>query len=203
VAILVFARAPAAGRAKTRLAPRLGAWGAARLQRRFTLRTLQVAEAAFPGCVELHGASRHRFFATLAVPFVVQRGGDLGERMERAARRALRRHRAVLIVGTDCPLFTPRDLRRAVRLLGGSDLVLAPAEDGGYGLIGLRRARPALFRDIEWGSGAVLRQTLAAAERSGLRARLLRTVWDVDRPEDLERLRSLRFPAGARRAARR
>jgi glycosyltransferase A (GT-A) superfamily protein (DUF2064 family) len=105
--------------------------------------------------------------------------------------RALRRHRAAVIIGTDCPSLTPQDLRRAARLLRGDcDVVLAPAEDGGYVLIGLSKACPRLFEGIEWGGSSVLRETLARSE--GLKVKRLRTLWDVDRPRDLERLRALR-----------
>jgi uncharacterized protein len=196
VAVLVFARAPVPGRAKTRLVPRLGEWGAARLQRRMTLRTLALAPHA-----EVHGTARHGFFRSLGVRFALQRGDDLGERMRRATEKALRRHRAVIVVGTDCPVLTARDLRRAARLLCSHDVVLAPAEDGGYALIGLGKPQARLFEGIEWGSASVFRDTLCRME--GLRWRALRTVWDVDRPEDLDRLRALRFSSGSRRAARR
>jgi uncharacterized protein len=200
VVVLVFARAPVPGRAKTRLAPKLGAWGAARLQARLTARTLRVA-SAFE--VQLHGTSRHAYFRALRVPFVLQKGADLGARMHHATVRALRRHRAVIVVGTDCPVLRPRDLQRAARLLCARDVVLMPAEDGGYALIGLRRARAEVFRAIEWGGDQVYRETLRRIASAGLAWKALRTVWDVDRPEDLERLRSLRFASGARRGARR
>jgi len=199
-ALLVFARAPVPGRAKTRLIPRLGAWAAARLQERFTRRALGLARGY---ATELHGTGRHRFFLSLGVPFVLQQGEDLGARMHHAARRALRRHPSVIIIGTDCPVLTRRDLGRAARLLCSHDVVLMPAEDGGYALIGMRRAPAALFAGIDWGSGKVFAETVQRLERSGLRWRAMRTVWDVDRPQDLERLRSLRFSSGARRAARR
>ena len=199
VAVFVFARAPVPGAAKTRLAPRLGEWGAARLQARLTRRALRTALAARCGPVELHAtpAAGHPFFERLArqLPIAVraQRGADLGERMRRAFERGLHRHAAVILIGTDCPALGPADLRRAARLLrGGCDAVLAPAEDGGYALIALKKLRPRIFEGIRWGGGAVLRDTLARLEAEGLAARLLRTVWDVDRPEDLARLRSLR-----------
>ncbi len=188
------------GRAKTRLVPALGAWGAARLQARLTARTLQIA-SAFP--VQLHGTSRHSYFRSLAAPFVLQRGGDLGARMHHAVVRALRRHRAAIVVGTDCPVLTARDLQRAAALLRSHDVVLAPAEDGGYALIGLRKPSAALFSGISWGTGKVFQQTTKKLNDAGLRWRALRTVWDVDRPEDLERLRSRRSSSGSRRAARR
>jgi rSAM/selenodomain-associated transferase 1 len=199
-AILVFARAPVPGAAKTRLIPRLGAWRAARLQARLTARALRTALSARCGAVELHAAPRttHDFFVYCGKRFKVtlkpQAGKDLGERMHHSVARALRRHKAVIVIGTDCPALTPRDLRRAVRLLrGGCEAVLAPAEDGGYALIGLTKVSPRLFSGIAWGTSAVYEQTAARLVSDGYRWRALRTVWDVDRPEDLERLRSLRF----------
>lgn len=192
--IIVFARAPGLGEAKTRLIPRLGEWRAARLHRWMIERAVRTAQAAGP--VELHGTRRHSFFRRLKVKFRLQRGRDLGERMQHAFS-----HGAILI-GSDCPALTAGDLKRALRALrGGCDAVLAPAEDGGYALIGLRRVRSEFFAGIDWGSSRVYTQTLK--NLSGYRWRALRTVWDVDRPADLERLRSLRFASGRRPRARR
>ena len=197
-AVIVFARAPRPGRAKTRLAPRLGEWGAARLHRRLVLRTLGVARAARCGPVELHGAprARHAFFLRCASKLDItlrgQRGGDLGARMFNAVADGLRRHGAVVLIGTDCPALQARDLRRAARALaGGCDAVLAPAEDGGYPLIGLRRASPRLFTRIAWGGPDVFARTAEELDRLGWRWRRLRTLWDVDRPSDLARLAAL------------
>jgi glycosyltransferase A (GT-A) superfamily protein (DUF2064 family) len=188
--MIVFARPALPGRAKTRLVPRLGAWRAARLHARLTERAMRTARAARCARVELHIRQ--------------QKGSDLGERMYRAFARALRRHRRVILIGTDCPMLKPADLRRAARLLcGACDAVLAPAEDGGYALIGLKRVRKDLFRGIEWGSGTVLRETLTRIKSFNWQHKLLRTVWDLDRPEDLERFRALRFSSDPRRAARR
>jgi len=188
--IIVFARPAIPGKAKTRLIPRLGAWRAARLHARLTERTLRVARAA--GCGEVELQVRQ------------QRGRDLGERMFNSFRRALRRHRRVVLIGTDCPVLQPADLRRAARLLcGACDAVLAPAEDGGYALVALKKLRGELFRGIEWGGATVLRETLTKIKSFGWRWRLLRTVWDLDRPEDFDRFRSLRFSSDRRRAARR
>jgi rSAM/selenodomain-associated transferase 1 len=199
-AILVFARAPVPGAAKTRLIPRLGAWRAARLQARLTARALKTALAAGCGRVELHVSPRttHDFLVYCGKRFKVnlkaQAGKDLGERMHHSVARALRRHKAVIVIGTDCPALMPRDLRRAMRLLrGGCEAVLAPAEDGGYALIGLTKVSPRLFSGIAWGTSAVYEETAGRLAAAGYRWRALRTLWDVDRPEDLERLRSLRF----------
>jgi len=197
---VVFARAPVAGAVKTRLAVRLGEEGAARWHAAMTRAAVRTALAARCGRVELHATRRHASFRTLAVPVRLQRGRDLGERMARALRGALRRHARAIVIGADCPALAPADLRRAAQLLrGGCDVVLAPAEDGGYALIGARRLRRALFERIEWGGPHVLAQTRAALRATGLRWRELRTLWDVDRPADLARVNRLRFFAAARR----
>ncbi|HUJ87003.1 MAG TPA: TIGR04282 family arsenosugar biosynthesis glycosyltransferase [Burkholderiales bacterium] len=210
-AVIVFARAPQPGQVKTRLAPRLGEWGAARLQRRLVRRTLRVAQASRCGPVELHGTPRARqaFFLQCAREWGValrgQRGRDLGERMLRALEGGLRAHRAVILVGSDCPVLEARDLRRAARALaGGCDAVLAPAEDGGYPLIGLRHVSPRLFEHIAWSGPDVFARTAEALDLLGWRWRRLRTLWDVDRPEDLARLAEspLHLRSGNRREAR-
>ncbi len=188
---------------KTRLVPRLGADGAARLHARLIRHAVHLALKARCGPVELHATAPHLFFRTLGIKVRLQRGRDLGERMHYALREALRRYRQAIIVGADAPALTPADLRRAQRLLRGADVVLAPAEDGGYALIGASRASPRIFDDVEWGSARVLAQTLRNVSRAGLSYRLLRTVWDVDRPEDLERLRSRPLSLAAPRRARR
>lgn len=194
--IIVFARAPVPGEAKTRLVPKLGAWRAARLHARLTrhaLRTAQLADRA----VELHGTRRHTFFKYLKVKFRLQRGKDLGERMHHALSKA---KGPAILIGTDCPMLTPADLRRAARWLrGGCDAVLAPAEDGGYALVAVRRVKREFFEGIDWGSRHVYADTVKRL--TGYRWRALRPVWDVDRPEDLERLRALRWTSRSRRGA--
>lgn len=194
MAVVVFARAPQRGRAKTRLAPVLGEGGAARLSARLLARTLATVRASRVGPVELHGAphARHPVFVRHArngaLRLRAQRGADLGARMAHALSDALRRARSVILVGTDCPALRPADLRRAARALaGGCDAVLAPAEDGGYPLIGLRRVSPRLFEDIRWGGAGVFAETAARLDALGWRWRRLRPLWDVDRPEDLAR----------------
>jgi len=194
--IIVFARAPVPGAAKTRLIPKLGAWRAARLHERLTRHALRTARLA-SGRVELHGTRRHSFFRRLGVAFRLQRGRDLGERMVHALSKA---RRPAILIGTDCPVLTSADLRRAARWLrGGCDAVLAPAEDGGYALIGLRRARKEFFEGILWGGPQVYADTVKRL--AGYRWRALRRVWDLDRPGDLEHFRALRLTSGFRRPA--
>ena len=196
------------GTVKTRLAPLLGADGAARLYARLVERALVTAVGAGSGAVELHASpnARHRFFRQLARRYNVrlrnQAGHDLGERMRDALARALRTSEAAVLIGADCPVLQPADLRRAVRLLhSGADAVFAPAEDGGYALIGLRRVSPRLFSAIEWGSATVMAETRERLRVLGWQWQELRTVWDVDRPEDYLRLRRLRLlpPSSAAR----
>jgi hypothetical protein len=192
---VVFAKAPQPGKVKTRLAPLLGKMGAARLHARLVERAVRTALAARLGPVELHCAPRmrHPFFAALARGYGVrlraQGPGDLGERMHRAFARVLRDAGAALLIGSDCPALRASDLRAAARALKrGADAVLAPAEDGGYALVGLRHARKAPFDRIAWGGPRVLEQTRARLERRRCKWIELRTVWDVDRPEDVARL---------------
>jgi rSAM/selenodomain-associated transferase 1 len=177
---------------KTRLAPLLGKQGAARLYARMVEKTLRTAFAAGFGRVDLYCASaiHGAYFGEIQKRFGVrlraQGRGNLGERMY----RALRRHPGAVLIGSDCPVLRPADLRTAARALRtGADAVLAPAEDGGYALIGLRRASHAVFDGVAWGGPEVLGQTRARLRRLGWRWKELRTVWDVDRPEDVARLR--------------
>jgi rSAM/selenodomain-associated transferase 1 len=191
-ALIVFARAPEPGRVKTRLAPLLGERGAARLHARLMERTLRTALAAGFGEVDLYCAPgiHGSYFRTMQRRFGIrlrsQGRGDLGERMY----RALRRHPGAVLIGTDCPALRPADLRAAARALqSGADAVFAPAEDGGYALIGLRRAARAVFDRVDWGSAKVMAQTRRNLRRLRWRWRELRTVWDVDRPADVARLK--------------
>jgi hypothetical protein len=179
--VVVFAREARPGRVKTRLIPLLGAHGAARLHARLVARALATARAARLGEVELWSTRR-------------QRGADLGARMRHAFERSLRHADRVVLIGSDCPVLRARNLRRAARwLAGGADAVFAPAADGGYALVALRRVSPRLFEGIEWGGPRVMAQTRARLAALGWRWRELPEVWDVDRPEDVARLRELRL----------
>ena len=187
IPVIVFSRAPVPGRVKTRIAARLGAWRAARLHLRLTRLALRTAHAAACGPVELHVTARHRAFPRNEKKFL-QRGNNLGERMY----RALHRHKRAILIGSDCPALRAADLRAAARRLrAGYRVVLAPAEDGGYALIAARSAPRALFEGIAWGGPEVFAETLRRLR--DLRSCVLRTLWDVDRPEDLERLRAMLF----------
>src|SRR5215218_5030036 len=155
-AVAVLAKAPIPGYAKTRLIPLLGAEGAARLQQKLIDQALATAAAAEIGPVTLWCAPdvQHPFFWEAAqrhgAELAVQPGGDLGERML-AAFQAARHGKALVLIGTDCPILTPRDLSAAAVRLCKADVVMAQAEDGGYGLIAARRPIPELFDQMPWG----------------------------------------------------
>lgn len=196
VAIAVFAKAPLPGQAKTRLIPSLGPQGAADLQRAFVLRALETATAAALGPVSLWCAPdcSHALFSQCGERFGValrpQCGGDLGRRMHAALAELCRRGPALLI-GTDCPAMTPAHLNPAADALRqGHDAVFLPAEDGGYALVGLRRAEPWLFTDMPWGGPAVMEQTRQRLRHNRWSWAEPALLWDVDRSEDLERLRA-------------
>ena len=191
--VIVFAKAPVAGRVKTRLAGALGDGGAAELHRRLVRRTLRTAIAACVGPVELCCApdTRHGFFADCAAGFGValtaQGDGDLGVRMA----RAFERETPALLVGSDCPAREPADLAAAAKALARADAVVTPADDGGYVLIGLRVPAAGLFEGVPWGRSDVLVRTRARAAALELVLAELPASWDVDRPADLDRLAAL------------
>ena len=196
VDIAIFARAPVPGQCKTRLIPALGAEGAAELHRRMLGRTIACALAAGTGPVSLWCApdTTHPAFAALAssgpVELRPQTGDDLGARML-AAFVAQPPGRPLLLIGTDCPALAADHLRAcAACLREGDDAVFLPTEDGGYVLVGLQAPQPPLFKAMPWSTDQVMVETRRRLERAGLRWRETATLWDVDTPEDLERLRA-------------
>lgn len=195
----VFAKAPVAGQVKTRLIPSLGAERAASLYAQLVHWTLRTAQHSAFSRVELWCAPDpdHAFFAECATRFEVslyrQQGTDLGLRMGFALQNALRRAPIAMLIGSDCPALNCDDLRGAAEILahGHDHLVLGPAHDGGYVLLGLRRFSWTLFRDLPWGSDRVLAHTRERLAQMHWRWRELPKQWDVDRPEDLPRLATI------------
>ena len=192
--ICVFAKTPDAGKVKTRLIPLLGETGASEFHAACVRKTLRTALDADLGPVTLYCAphSRASFFAQCASDFEVfladQAAGNLGERMYHALDQGLMRHSRVIVVGADCPGLTSQTFRDAAQTLLTHDAVLAPAEDGGYVLIGARRNHHAIFAGVDWGSERVMVQTRHNLHELGWTWVELATHWDVDRPEDYQRL---------------
>jgi rSAM/selenodomain-associated transferase 1 len=199
-AVLVFTKAPQPGVSKTRLIPALGADEAAAAHEMLALRTLDMTRdlgvAGEDHQVSLWGAAPHPaldlWSDQFALPLHLQAAGDLGQKMLHGFASALDAgaDQAVLI-GSDCPAMTAEYIRQACAALRASDLVLGPAEDGGYVLIGCKQVYAELFANIPWGSDKVLARTLEQAEQLELSVTLLATLWDVDRPEDWARFQRM------------
>ena len=182
--VVLFTRYPVPGQAKTRLIPALGAVGAAALHRTLTERTVAVVrDSGLSLEIRSTGANVEMFSDWLGVGGVVDQGeGDLGTRLARAAPPY-----PVIFIGADAPDLTPALLRNAADALRDASVVIGPAEDGGYWLLGLAGEVPGVFADIAWSTDAVFAQTLTRLATAGIAPVLLPELADCDRPEDLAR----------------
>jgi uncharacterized protein len=195
-AILVFAKPAEPGRVKTRLLGVLSAQQAASVHRA-CLEDMVRQVSRLPGCEPcLRVAGRPDMARELAAALRldgrwrvgVQRGRDLGERLQEAFAAAFRAGCGkVVAVGTDTPWMGNQRILQALRLLDKTDVVLGPCADGGYYLAGARRLVPQMFQQIPWGRAQVFDTTLRAVQKARASYRLLPRDFDLDRPEDLER----------------
>jgi hypothetical protein len=192
--IIIFAKAPRPGLAKTRLIPALGEQGAAALARVMLLHTLQAALEAEVGTVELCVTPAIGDDGWRDVPLPdgivssAQGDGDLGARMARAAQRASEAGERVLLIGTDCVEMSACLLQEAAQALLDYDAVIHCTTDGGYALLGLDRFDASLFADMPWSTDAVASRTLTRLGRLGWRTHVAQMLHDVDEPQDLKRL---------------
>ncbi len=195
--LVVLAKAPIYGLVKTRIAATLGPDVALAVYRRLAARTfIEVAAAADHG-VEAEArvtpdasALDARTWVPPRIRVRAQGTGDLGNRMRRAFDDAFAEGaERVAVVGTDCPGFTRRHAEAAFAALSHSDLVIGPATDGGYWLLGARGTTPDVFAGVPWSTNGVLAATRDRAQAVGLRVFELETLADLDTAEDLERLR--------------
>lgn len=199
--LIIFTRYPEAGKTKTRLIPVLGAEGAAKLQRQMTkqkLAEVDKLQSFYPLSVEVYfaGGTAQLMQEWLGPSLVYrqQSQGDLGYRMASAFQASFMAGMTdVVLIGTDCPDLNALLMAKALQLLCQHDLVLGPALDGGYYLIGLRRLIPELFTGIPWSTAEVLPQTLRIAQKLGLAVAKLPLLSDVDRPEDLSAWKHANF----------
>ncbi len=194
-AVGVYVKYPLPGKVKTRLAATIGPERAAMAYVKMTGIVLGEVLSALP---------RERFDVTLYCdPFMprpdyeahfaefpysiaMQSGADLGERLARSLGEMLSRHDSAIAIGTDCVALRPSHLIEAAeQLAAGADLVLGPALDGGYYLIGMKKPHAALFEGIAWSTGSVLAQTIERALKLGLRVRKLEPLPDIDTEADL------------------
>ena len=190
--LLIFTRYPEAGSVKTRLIPTLGADGARNLHRKMaehTIKRLDCLTAEMEVCFTGRGEKEMQEWLGKKRSYSPQGGGDLGQRLLKAFAQAFcQGEDKVVVVGTDCPDLTAAHVQEAFHLLDEFDLVLGPAADGGYYLLGLNRLYKDLFESIPWGTGEVLQATLNKAKLLGINTVLLERLADVDRPKDLEAL---------------
>lgn len=191
--LCIFAKAPRAGAVKTRLAATIGADAAARLADAFFWDTLELAEQLAPARVVVALSGDEMLLPTLRdrVDIWPQGEGDLGARLERNLRRALTESLRVLAVGTDSPGLPVALLVQALAALDTHDAVLGPADDGGFYLLGTRKCPDGLLSGLPWSSANTREKTLARLEERELTVKLLAPWFDVDREQDLERLRTL------------
>lgn len=194
--IIQFAKEPVQGKVKTRLLSSFKPQETVDLHCELVLATAETLLSSDCDELQLHisGDTRHPFFARLSdLGFMLkpQVHGDLGRKMLQSLNGALHDFDQVLLVGSDCPALSSEVFERAFKTLDeGSELVLNPAEDGGYVLIGCQKIIPdELFAGVSWGTESVLQQTLVNAESLGVLVALLPELWDVDYPEDVERWR--------------
>jgi rSAM/selenodomain-associated transferase 1 len=196
-AIAVMAKAPQAGQVKTRLVPPLTRELAADLYRCLLLdKLIQIGQLPevdrYLAYTPAEARPLMRELAPLTFTLVPQAGGDLGDRLHRLSVALFEKgHAGVIIVDSDTPTLPTGYLAEALEQISSEaiDLVLGPAEDGGYYLIGLKRPCGALFEDISWSTPSVLSETLRRASMQRLQAALLPSWYDVDTAEDLLRLR--------------
>jgi uncharacterized protein len=196
--LMIFCKAPIAGQVKTRLTTDLTAEQALQVHIELTQRTLQLAIQSNLCPVQLWCTPSidHAFFKASAQSYQIilrqQQGTDLGARMNNAFCRAFDSYSSALIIGCDCPSLTSQDLDAALIALHQENCcVLAPAEDGGYVLIGLNQPHPELFENMPWGTGLVYEQTRTRLKQYNLAHHTLKQQWDLDTPNDLARYRAL------------
>jgi uncharacterized protein len=190
--LAILARAPVPGQCKTRLIPTLGAEGAAALHARLVEYCVNTALMLPDVVVTLWtaGAANHAFFQQLAERFPQlqwqeQPAGDLGERMHQVF---VHTGQPTLLIGSDCPVLTVDVLQDCADHLKNHAAVFVPAEDGGYVLVGLQSPCRALFAEVDWGTDQVMQQTRQRLQQQQMPWVEPLTLWDVDRPEDLQRL---------------
>jgi rSAM/selenodomain-associated transferase 1 len=194
--LLVFAKAPRLGLVKTRLQPALSQQQSVDLHEQMLWYTLTMALNAGIAEVELWLDQPNQYWQAWceerSVRVYLQCGNSLGERMLRGFQQALQSDELAVVIGCDCPFINAGYLQQAfAALAGGLDAVMGPAEDGGYVLLGLRRAEARLFNDVNWGTSRVLVQTYTNLAAMGWHYTNLATLADIDRPEDLQLLCSV------------
>ncbi len=189
--LLVMAKAPVAGRVKTRLMPTYGATQAAWWYEQMLSSVLRQAQRLFDQVWLAVDHIHHPFFQNTTLPLLPQGDGDLGERLQRVIS-TLARHNwlPTIVIGADSPHMQDARLLTTAMALQEVDVVIGPVEDGGYNVIAMRQPQPCLFEAIDWGSGHVQEQTMQRIDQQALRCHVLPMDYDVDTADDLARART-------------
>jgi len=196
--LLVFAKEPVPGNVKTRLIPAIGENSATKLYEKLLYQTLNACSKLLSVniilCCSRSDANNTRcqYYADyFTVVLRSQVGQDLGERMHYALNEALFESEQVILIGTDCPEYSAAYLEKAFTLLDNHDVVLGPAADGGYVLIGMKQPHQELFQEIPWSTAKVLPLTRQRLTSLGLSWAELETLNDIDEPSDLVHVQDL------------
>jgi hypothetical protein len=191
--LITFAKAPVLGRVKTRLVPPLTYEQSYALHQAFiedTLNKISRLPDIKPCLGYYPRGQKHKFNGMLPVEIDLfcQAGNDLGERMQNALKRYLKQAQQVVIIGADVPSLPEEYIQQAFEQLVSHDIVIGPAEDGGYYLIGSKADPPDIFSNIPWGTEKVFESTRIRLKQSGCKYAILPSWPDIDRPEDLYHL---------------
>ncbi len=205
--VILFTRYPVSGKCKTRLIPALGAEGAVRIHRQLVSHILQEMDTFISSRNTTELAIYHdadslqqmQDWLGSSYSYKRQQGDDLGQRMADALIHGINSTKSSVLIGSDCPGINSSILDEGFEALKQNDIVLGPACDGGYYLIGVaRNIQPAackqIFEQIPWGTDKVLSTTLAQTQKLGLRHHLLSRLHDIDRPEDLKHFHHCSHP---------
>ncbi|HEY9202068.1 MAG TPA: TIGR04282 family arsenosugar biosynthesis glycosyltransferase [Gammaproteobacteria bacterium] len=188
--LIVFAKAPVEAQCKTRLIPLLGESGATKFYKDLLQHCLLTVSQLDNTDIALYVTphTQHPFLQQLVSDYhtilQLQQGRDLGERMHHAMQQGLQDYQRVVLIGSDCPGITPGYLERAFATLQHSDLVIGPAKDGGYVLIGGQRISAEIFANTRWSSEQVFEQCLRNIHHAGYSHQCLAPQQDIDTPED-------------------
>lgn len=192
VRVVIFAKAPLEGFAKTRLIPALGVAGAAALARNMLQHSVTEAVSAYVGPVELCVTPDldHSIWTELELPSSIvwseQGGGELGERLARVAERIVSGGESVIFMGTDCPGLDAQVLRDVSGSLSRNNTCLVPVADGGYALLGLNSFHASLFQSIPWSTEKVAEITQERIRALGWSCEVFPALRDIDEPQDLQ-----------------
>jgi rSAM/selenodomain-associated transferase 1 len=192
--ILLFAKAPVAGKVNTRLIADIGVQAATLLQRDLIAQRLSMLTQANLCAVSLmcspdvHDDYFVHCKTQYPISLLAQSGEDLGKRMLNGIKQALQQYKYCIVIGTDAPVLDEALISQAIeRLKTGAEVVFVPAEDGGYVLVGLQKPYEFLFQGISWGSAEVMQQSRSKLKINGISFDELATCWDIDRLEDYQR----------------